>query len=51
MNLKSAAGKLLVKVCCIGSIEEAEMALEAGADALGFVSAMPSGPGVIGYFD
>jgi phosphoribosylanthranilate isomerase len=36
-----------VKVCCIGSIEEAELALEAGADALGLVSAMPSGPGVI----
>lgn len=36
-----------VKVCCIGSIEEAEMALQAGADALGLVSAMPSGPGVI----
>lgn len=45
--LDAAAGKLLVKVCCIGSIAEAEMALEAGADALGFVSAMPSGPGVI----
>jgi len=39
--------ELRVKVCCIGSIEEAAMALDAGADALGFVSAMPSGPGVI----
>jgi phosphoribosylanthranilate isomerase len=36
-----------VKVCCIASIEEAELALEAGADALGLVSTMPSGPGVI----
>jgi phosphoribosylanthranilate isomerase len=36
-----------VKVCCIASIAEAELALEAGADALGLVSAMPSGPGVI----
>lgn len=36
-----------MKVCCIASIEEAELALEAGADALGLVSAMPSGPGVI----
>lgn len=36
-----------VKVCCIASIEEAELALELGADALGLVSSMPSGPGVI----
>ena len=36
-----------VKICCIASIEEAELALDAGADALGLVSAMPSGPGVI----
>jgi phosphoribosylanthranilate isomerase len=43
----AAAGELRVKVCCIGSIEEAEIALDAGADALGLVSAMPSGPGVI----
>ncbi len=36
-----------VKVCCIGSPEEAWMAIRAGASALGLVSAMPSGPGVI----
>jgi phosphoribosylanthranilate isomerase len=36
-----------VKVCCIASIEEAEMAVAAGASALGLVSSMPSGPGVI----
>jgi phosphoribosylanthranilate isomerase len=36
-----------VKICCIQSIEEAQLAVRAGADALGFVSAMPSGPGVI----
>ena len=36
-----------VKVCCIGSIEEARTAIEAGADAVGLVSTMPSGPGVI----
>ena len=29
------------------SLEEARMAIEAGASALGFVSEMPSGPGVI----
>jgi phosphoribosylanthranilate isomerase len=36
-----------VKVCCIQSVDEALMAIDAGASALGFVSAMPSGPGVI----
>ena len=37
----------LVKVCCIASLEEARLAVAAGAHALGLVSAMPSGPGVI----
>ncbi len=36
-----------VKICCIKSFEEAEMAIRYGASALGFVSAMPSGPGPI----
>ncbi|MBK5961049.1 N-(5'-phosphoribosyl)anthranilate isomerase [Rhodoplanes elegans] len=36
-----------IKVCCISSVEEARMAIAAGASALGFVAAMPSGPGVI----
>jgi phosphoribosylanthranilate isomerase len=36
-----------VKICCISSLAEAEMAIQAGADALGLVAAMPSGPGVI----
>jgi phosphoribosylanthranilate isomerase len=36
-----------VKICCISSIEEARLAISAGASALGLVSAMPSGPGVI----
>lgn len=36
-----------VKVCCISSMTEARFAIEHGADALGLVSAMPSGPGVI----
>jgi phosphoribosylanthranilate isomerase len=36
-----------IKVCCIGSIEEAKLAIEMGASAIGLVSAMPSGPGVI----
>jgi len=36
-----------VKVCCIRSVGEARMAIRHGAAALGLVSAMPSGPGVI----
>jgi phosphoribosylanthranilate isomerase len=36
-----------VKVCCIASLEEARWAVAAGADAIGLVSEMPSGPGVI----
>jgi phosphoribosylanthranilate isomerase len=36
-----------VKICCIGSIEEALLAVDYGASALGLVSDMPSGPGVI----
>jgi phosphoribosylanthranilate isomerase len=40
--------KPIVKICCIASVEEAFAAIDAGAAALGLVSAMPSGPGVIG---
>ena len=36
-----------VKICCIASVDEAAMAVAAGADVLGLVSAMPSGPGPI----
>ena len=36
-----------VKICCIGSIEEARLAISYGASAIGLVSAMPSGPGPI----
>jgi phosphoribosylanthranilate isomerase len=36
-----------LKVCCIQSVEEARLAVRYGASALGLVSAMPSGPGVI----
>lgn len=35
------------KVCCIASAAEARLAIDAGASALGLVSSMPSGPGVI----
>lgn len=37
-----------LKICCIASPDEARVAWTAGADVLGLVSAMPSGPGAIG---
>lgn len=36
-----------VKICCIASVEEAALAIKLGADALGLVAKMPSGPGPI----
>ena len=36
-----------VKICCISSVEEARLAIHSGADALGLVGKMPSGPGPI----
>jgi phosphoribosylanthranilate isomerase len=36
-----------LKVCCIGSVEEARLAVRYGAAAVGLVAEMPSGPGVI----
>jgi phosphoribosylanthranilate isomerase len=38
---------MFVKVCCIADIDEARLAIDAGASAIGLVSAMPSGPGPI----
>jgi phosphoribosylanthranilate isomerase len=40
-------GRARLKVCCIGSVAEAELAIRCGAAGLGLVSSMPSGPGVI----
>jgi phosphoribosylanthranilate isomerase len=37
-----------IKICCIQSEQEARLAIAAGADALGLVGTMPSGPGPIG---
>ncbi len=37
-----------VKVCCIATVTEAQLAVDVGADAVGLVGPMPSGPGVIG---
>jgi phosphoribosylanthranilate isomerase len=42
---------MFVKVCCIADLDEARLAISAGASALGLVSAMPSGPGPIGEDD
>lgn len=35
------------KICCISSVDEAALVVRLGAHALGLVSEMPSGPGVI----
>ena len=36
-----------IKVCCIASLEEARLAIQAGADALGFVGVTPPSPRTI----
>ena len=36
-----------VKICCIKSVKEASLAIAYGADAIGLVGPMPSGPGVL----
>jgi phosphoribosylanthranilate isomerase len=38
---------VFVKICCIATLDEARLAVGAGASAIGLVSAMPSGPGPI----
>ncbi|MEO1714017.1 MAG: phosphoribosylanthranilate isomerase [Bacteroidota bacterium] len=40
-------GTIKIKICCIQDVAEAEMAIDAGADALGLVGKMPAGPGPI----
>lgn len=45
--MSQSQSNVLIKICCISSIEEAALAMMCGADLLGLVSAMPSGPGVI----
>ena len=42
---KAVASALFVKVCCIADLDEARLAIAAGASAIGLVSEMPSGPG------
>lgn len=36
-----------IKACCMASVAEMQMAVAAGADAVGLVARMPSGPGPI----
>lgn len=36
-----------IKICCMGSVEEAKTAILLGADAVGLVGKMPGGPGPI----
>lgn len=38
-----------VKICCIASVIEARLAIRAGASALGLVTKMPSGPGILSH--
>lgn len=40
-------GRVRIKICCIASVAEARLAIEHGADAIGLVGKMPSGPGPI----
>src|SRR5262245_16018644 len=46
-TLPTVMPSVRVKVCCMSSLTEAALALSHGADAIGLVSRMPSGPGVI----
>jgi phosphoribosylanthranilate isomerase len=39
--------QIKIKICCIGSIAEAKLAMDNGASAIGLVGRMPSGPGPI----
>lgn len=43
----TSANPLTIKICCIQNVQEARLALKHGANYLGLVSAMPSGPGPI----
>jgi phosphoribosylanthranilate isomerase len=47
MMPRGVESKPRIKICCISNLEEAVLAVRYGAAALGLVSEMPSGPGVI----
>ena len=40
-------GRTRIKICCMQDVAEARLAIRYGADAVGLVSEMPSGPGPI----
>jgi phosphoribosylanthranilate isomerase len=42
---------LYIKICCIANKDEAHLAISLGASAVGLVSEMPSGPGVVAEAD
>jgi len=46
-SLMESKSCVRVKICCIARVEEAHLAIAHGASAVGLVSRMPSGPGVI----
>lgn len=41
--------RIRIKICCISTAKEAQLAEGAGADLLGLVGPMPSGPGVLDH--
>ena len=43
------SARVRIKICCISSPEEARIASDAGADLLGLVGPMPSGPGILDH--
>jgi len=47
MSLKGLNMRTKVKICCIANDAEAQMAASAGADLIGLVGPMPTGPGVL----
>lgn len=47
MQPMNSLARIRTKICCISSLEEAQLAIRHGADALGLVGPMPSGPGIL----
>jgi len=47
IKLTNHVMRVRIKICCISTISEALTAVELGADAVGLVGKMPSGPGPI----
>jgi len=45
--MRAQQAAIRIKICCIGSVEEAELAIRYGVSAVGLVSHMPTARGVI----